>query len=423
MAVADLSARLIIMAVAFCLSAFFSAAETALFSFQPEELAHLKVGGRAARAAAALRSRPGRLLITVLFGNMLVNTVFYVVSFLLVLDVGPNLTRLQVVLLGLAPLLVIIIGGEVVPKNLAVTFYRPFGLAVALPLVLMQHAMGPAMAPLEKLADAAVALLHGRHPRVRAEELQVLVALSAREGAVEEGAARMIAEVVGLPQVRVSELMRPRVEMAKFDLNGSPEELIALFRRAKAAEVAVYDADPDEMRGVIRLKDAFLRPPDQTLRALVQPVPFLPETANAEDALDCCRRVGTRMAFVVDERGTVIGLVTVQDLLEEIVGEIADEHDPQQLPDIVPLAEGLYRLQGSVTLREWQEAMGVPLPDLGVETVGGFVMASLGHVPEVGDLVRSGDFEFTVESVRARAAATISVRRLPSEGAESRPDA
>lgn len=423
MGVADLSIRLIVMAVAFCLSAFFSASETALFSFQPEELARMKVGGRAARAVAALRSRPGRLLITVLFGNMLVNTVFYVVSFLLLLDLGANLARPQVVLLGLVPLLVIVIGGEVVPKNLAVTFYRPFGLAAALPLVLMQHAMAPVMAPLEKLADATASLLHGRHPHVRAEELQVLVALSAREGAVEEGAARMIAEVVGLPDVRVSELMRPRVEMAKFDLNDPPEELLALFRSARAAEVAVYDADPDEMRGIISLKDALLRAPEQTVRSLVQPVPFLPETANAEDALDCCRRVGTRMAFVVDERGAVVGLVTVQDLLEEVVGEIADEHDPHQLPDIVPLAEGLYRLQGSVTLREWQEATGVALPDLGVETVGGFLMASLGRLPAVGDVVCSGGFEFTVESVRARTAATVLAWRLPPEGLGGRTDA
>lgn len=413
-----LPVRLVVLAVALCLSAFFSGSETALFSFQPEELARMKAGGRAARAVAALRSRPRGLLVTVLFGNMLVNTVFYVVSFLLVLDLRPHLSGAGQLLLGLSSLLAIIVGGEVVPKNLALTFYRPTGLVAALPLVAMQYAMSPVMAPLEKLADAAAALVRRGRAHVRAEELQVLVALSAREGALEERAAQMISEVVGLPDVRVSELMRPRVEMAKFDLNDSPDGLLPLFRKAKVGEVAVYDGDPDEVRGVIPLKDALLRPPGQGPRELVQPIPFLPETANAEDALECCRRAGTAMAFVVDERGAVAGLVTVQDLLEQIVGEIADEHEPEQLPDVVVLGEGLYKLQGSVTLREWREAMGTPLPDLGVETVGGFLMASLEKLPEVGDVVRSDAFEFTVESVRARTAGTILVRRLPPESQE-----
>ncbi|MHC4591257.1 MAG: hemolysin family protein [Planctomycetota bacterium] len=406
----DLPLRLAILAVSFCLSAFFSGAETALFSFQPHELSRMRDGEGADRAVAALRRRPKRLLITVLFGNMVVNVVFFSVSFLMIRALEPRIRASGVYLLSLASLLAILIGGEVTPKNLAVTFHRSIGRAVAFPLLLIQRALLPVIVPIEKLADAAASLAGPGTPAIRADELEMLVDVSAREGVVDVRAGQMIAEVIGLSEVRVNEIMVPRVEMVSFNLRDPEDQLLPLFRREKLSVIPVYDGEMDEMRGVVHLKDVLVTGPEQAPADLVRPMPFLPETATVEEALRECRRQKRKGAFVVDEFGAVLGLITVEDLLEEIVGEIADEYEPEKLPEIEPLADGAFRLQGSLSLRTWCELSSTRMPELGVDTVGGLMMALLDKVPDSGDRVPYGGMEFTVERVEGRRAVSIIVR-------------
>jgi CBS domain containing-hemolysin-like protein len=419
--IADLPLRLAILAVAFCLSAFFSGSETALFSFQPHELSGMEGASGAAGAVARLRRRPKRLLITVLFGNMVVNVVFFSVSYLLIVKLEPLVHGTGAFLLGVASLLAIIVGGEVMPKNVAVTFHRPIGRAVALPLLLMQRVLLPLIIPLEKVADVVVSLRGRRAPAVHAEELEMLAELSAREGVMDVRASQMIAEVIGLSEVRVNELMVPRVEMVSFNLREPEAELLPLFQREKLSVIPVYDGEMDEMRGVVHIKDVLFKARERPLRELVRPVPFLPETATVEEALRRCRRDKSKNAFVVDEYGAVLGLVTVEDLLEEIVGEIADEYDPESTPPVQPLPDGGYRLAGSLSLRTWQELSRTELPALGVDTVGGLVMALLDKVPAVGDTVRHGGLEYAVVGVRGRRATTLIVR--PTAGQVAKQEA
>ena len=412
MDIPDLPVRLIVLAVALCLSGFFSGSETALFSFQPDELARMKGAKGADRAIASLRGRPKRLLITILFGNMLVNVVFFSVSYLLILELEPAVGRSGVLLLGVGSLLVVLIGGEVMPKNFAVTFYHPVGRAVAFPLLVIQKALLPVVIPLEKAADAIASLAGHGTPGVRADELRMLVSLGAREGVVDASAGEMLADVIGLSEVQLSELMVPRTAMVSFNLRDPARDLLPLFRREKLTAIPVYDGKMDEMLGVIHIKDLLLKPEDQSLESLVRPSPFLPETASVEEALLQCRRNHKKMAFVVDEHGSVAGLVTIEDLLEEIVGEIADEYDVEPGPDVEELAPGLFRVRGSLSLREWQEAFDIELPDVDVDTVGGLVMTLLDKVPEQGDVAGVHGVEFTVESVDGRRAATV-LTKLP----------
>jgi CBS domain containing-hemolysin-like protein len=412
--------RLAILAVALCLSAFFSASETALFSLQPEELSRMAGAAGADGVIAALRSRPKRLLITILFCNMVVNVVFYGASYLLIREFEARLHTTGAFLLGVGSLLTVLIFGEVVPKNVAVTFCHPLARAAAVPLLLVQRALLPVVMPLEKVADAAASLVGGHGPAVRAEELQMLVNLGVGEGVVDESAAQMIAEVIGLSEVQVSEMMVPRVEIAAFDLRAPREGLLALFRRNRQNTVAVYDGDVDEMKGIVHVKDVFFSLSGEPLEHLVRAIPFLPETATVEEALRQCRQQKAQSAFVVDEYGTLAGLVTVEDLLEEIVGEISDEYDPERPGEVEPLDDGTYRVQGGTSLRTWQELSRAGLPDLDVGTVGGLVMALLDDVPEAGKRVRWGGFEYNVESVQGRRAGTILARRL--SGAEALPE-
>ncbi len=411
-----LSLRLAILAASFCLSAFFSGSETALFRFQPDELERMKSGKGPERAIALLRSRPKRLLITVGFGNMVVNVIFFSVSYLLILDLEPKVGPSGALLLAFASLLTIIIGGEVMPKNFAVSFYKPLGRAVALPLLVAQKVLVPIVVPLGKVADAAARLAGGRTaPSVLPEELLMLVDIGEKEGVVDARAAQMIEEVIGLSDIRLNELMVPRVEMVSFDLNGPPERLLALFRETKLSMIPVYDGKVDNMRGLVHIKDVLLKPQQQPLADLVRPIPFLPETATVVEALRESRRQRSKTAFVVDEYGAVVGLVTIEDLLEEIVGDITDEYDPEKGPAVEPLGNGRFRVEGRFSLRAWEEMFGIEVPDMGVDTVGGFVTALLERVPKPGDVARYGDAEFTVEAVEGRRVGTVLVT-LPDPG-------
>jgi CBS domain containing-hemolysin-like protein len=228
----------------------------------------------------------------------------------------------------------------------------------------------------------------------------------------------MIAEVLSLREIRVNELMVPRVDLVTFNLQEPAEGLLPLFRREKLTMIPVHDGHVDEMRGVIHIKDVLFRTDDQSLTDLVRPIPFLPETTTVENALRRCRRERKKSAFVVDEYGAVLGLITLEDLLEEIVGEIADEYDVEESPPIERLADGRIRVDGTLGLRDWQEAVGVDLPDLGMDTVGGVVMALLDKVPEKDDRVEHAGLEYTVEAAADRRAVSILVR-LPERGAQA----
>ena len=383
-----LSLRLCILGVTLCLSAFFSGSETALFSFQPHELKRMAEGAGAERLVAVLRSRPRRLLITILFCNMVMNVVFYSVSFLLFVDLEPYVGRTGGFLLGIASLATVMLCGEVLPKNTAVMVYRSFGRLAAVPIFFIQHALLVVILPLEVLATRIVGLFgSGRDHGLRAQELQQLVSLGTREGAFDTGAGRMLSDVIGLTDVQLDELMVPRVEMVSFDLQDPPGKLLELFRQAKHTLLPVYDGRVDNVLGVVHVKDVLYRDPSRPLRELVRPIPFLPETATVEEALTQCRGEHTKTAFVVDEYGAVVGLITMEDLMEEIVGEIADEYDVEHRPPVELLADGAIRLQGRLGLRTWEELFGVELPEMGVTTLGGLIMRLLARVPEAGDEV------------------------------------
>lgn len=407
--------RITVLAVTFCLSGFFSGSETALFSFQPDELARMKGRPGVDGVIARLRADPKRLLITILFGNMLVNVVFFSVSFVITAKLSAHLSRPQQVLFSFSSLLAIMLGGEVAPKNIAVSFYHTFGRTVAYPLSIVQRVLMPVVLPLERIADLVAGLLGGDGtPRMHADELKLLVDVGAREGVLDVDEGEMISDVIRLAEVRVSELMVPRVEMVGFDLSSPEDRLLALFRDSKLTMIPVYDRTRDNMRGLVHVKDVLMKRPDQLLVELVRPAPFIPETATVEEALRQCRDSASKTAFVVDEYGAVRGLVTIEDLLEEIVGEIADEYDVEVPPDAMPLDGGGWLVRGGMALREWEEMTGWEAPDLDVDTVGGLVMALLDKVPDVGDYADSNGLRFTVREQEGRRASVIAVTPDPN---------
>ncbi len=383
----------------------FSGSETALFSLPPDEIRRMEGAAGSRGAVGRLLSRPKLLLTTVLFGNMVVNVMFFSVSFVLIMDYRELLGPTGSALLALGSLLFVVVFCELLPKNLAVSFARPASRIAAVPLLTFQRVFWPFIFTLEKVTDW-ISALFGRHlrpePFIRAEELTDLIELSEREGVLDEDLSEMMSEVVKLSDTALRAVMVPRVDAVCFDIADAPEVLERLFRRSKHTLIPVYERRMDNMLGVIHAKDFLLREEGAGLRELIGPIPFLPETATVEEVLRHLRTQHARMAFVVDEYGAVEGLITIEDILEEIVGEITDEFDAEEAPAVQRLDERRFRLRGNLSVREWHEAFEMETPELSVDTIGGLVMALLDRVPRAGDRVRYRNLELTVEKTRGR---------------------
>ena len=407
---ARLILRVVVLAVTFCLSAFFSGSETALFSLPPEESHTGKSASRPERAIASLLSHPRRLLTTILLGNMVVNVLFYCVSFILIYEYREVVGRTGSLALGLVSLLTVIVFCEVMPKNIAVRLARPWSRFAAVPILVVQRVFFPIVLLLDKLNEGIASLL-GRHarpePLIRSEELQMLVDLSEREGVLDVDVSGMIAGVMELSDIPLREVMVPRVQMVAFDVEDPPEELLQLFCSEKCTFIPLYENKVDNVLGVVHVKDLFLKAEEKDLRSLIRPVPFIPETASAEDALKRFRAEHAKMALAVDEYGAVQGLVTIEDVLEEVVGEITDEYDEAESPPVESLGPRKYRLRGELNIREWEELFSMQLPRMPVDTIGGLVTALLDRVPHEGDSAEYGNLKFTVETIRGRRVETV----------------
>ncbi|HUX02118.1 MAG: hemolysin family protein [Phycisphaerae bacterium] len=418
--------HLLAMALLLAASAFFSGSETALFFLSREQLRRFR-GGRSPfrHLAARLMDDPRALLVTVLFGNMTVNVAFFVMSVMLSERIAGEFPERagawRVVIFVVAPLAVIVLG-EVTPKSLAATMPARLAPLVSLPLTLMGWVVLPlrlvlgygVIGPLQRLITGRRSL---RRPVVTTEELRAIVEVSEREGAVSRDESEMLSEVLDLADLRVREVMTPRVEIVACDVRTPTPRLLKLFRESRHSKIVVYEGAIDEVRGVVYAKTAFLSP-DQPLATLVRPVHYVPETKTAESLLKEFRAMRIQFALVVDEYGGTAGLVTLEDCLEEIVGEIEDETDRPSAEAVRRLGPAEYSLAGNLSIRSWADLFDQDRPDGAgrYSTVAGFVTSLLGRVPREGDAVTWRNLEFTVEEVRRRRVTRVRLRL--QEGAE-----
>jgi putative hemolysin len=226
---------------------------------------------------------------------------------------------------------------------------------------------------------------------------------SAEQGLLLDGEAEFLAGVVELSEVRVREVMTPRVDMLLLDVAEESTERAAVTARAvamRAAWVVVVDGTPDRVLGRVRVRDLLMRP-EAPVRELLQPVRFVPEVASLVHLMEFLRREKVAQAVVVDEWGGTAGLVRMEDVIEEIVGDLRVEGETSERA-VARLDEGRFRVLGNLSIRDWNEHFGLRVVPTEFETVGGFVTALLARIPRSGDVVRSGPLEFRVDEVRRR---------------------
>ncbi|GAA2537729.1 hemolysin family protein [Pseudonocardia hydrocarbonoxydans] len=281
--------------------------------------------------------------------------------------------------------------GELVPKNLAIA--NP--LRTARNVVWLQNGFartfGWLIGALNSAANAIVRRLgvepaeelrSARSPR----ELSSLVRSSAQSGTIDPGTATLLDRSLRFTDRVAEDLMTPRVRVASLDADDTLDDMLALARRTGFSRFPVHDGDPDTVLGVVHVKQAFGGPGrDTPLRELVQEVPTVPGSLDGDALLTALRGSGLQMAVVVDEYGGVAGIVTLEDLIEEIVGDVHDEHDGAERARVQGLGDGGWLVSGLLRADEVAEATGFDMPDGPYETLAGLVLARLGRLPDVGD--------------------------------------
>ena len=401
--------QLLVMAILLAASGFFSGTETALFSLTKGQLYRLRNSHGLGKMAAALMAEPNRTLNTLLLGNLLVNVAYAGISASLVLSLqsGPAWLALAAVVV---PLLVLILLGEVTPKMVAHALGETWALPAAPAIAMIGRVLSVPLWVLERCLvgpmTRIVAPRSAGQTHIEADELALVLALSARRGIISHDANALLQEIVELTDLHVADVMVPRVDMIAYDVDAPRAGLVDLFARTRLRRIPVYEGDIDHITGLIDAKRLLLGG-ETALRELVGPVVFVPEAGNVERLLVQFRLRQVQTAIVVDEYGGTAGLVALQDVLEEIVGDIPAPGESAQAPAVRELAPRQYVLNADLAIHEWADAFRIDLAHRRISTIGGFVTAQLGRIARVGDEVTYRNLRFRVETMRRRRICTL----------------
>jgi CBS domain containing-hemolysin-like protein len=390
-------------------SGFFSGSETALFGLSANNRQRIiRRGGVIGHIVEQLFVDTQMLLITLMFGNMTVNVLYFVISSALLLKVDATQSPTVFALAAILPVIGIIIFGEVVPKLIANTLPGVWVRVTSIPLFAIHRAIGGLRVVLGAVVIKPLGRLlapPNRPPALSAGELEALVSVSQQRGVIDPGEEQLLREVVNLSRLKVRDVMVPRVNMIAVDINTPPAELLSHIRTERVTKMPVYDGDIDHIEGVIYARQFLLaRPPgvpveQVDLKRLIRKVRFVPELQRVDELLADFRKTGTHLAIAVDEFGGTAGLVTLKDVVERMVGELDfDEHPAEEPPpEAQPLGDGVWRVSGRLMVHDWAQTFGAERIPPRVATVGGLVTALLGRIPRVGEVATLGNLMLRVE--------------------------
>jgi CBS domain containing-hemolysin-like protein len=315
--------------------------------------------------------------------------------------------------------LILFIFAEVTPKTFAVQHTDRVALRLAPVIVAITRAIGPAAHLLVRVANV---VMPGRGipegPFATEQEIRAMAEVASEEDTIEEEEKELIHSIFEFGDTVVREVMVPRPDMVTAPVSAPLKDVLDLILRHGYSRIPVYKANADDIVGVAYAKDLLRHlhagKADVELANVVREPYFVPESKKVADLMREMQQRAVHIAIVLDEYGSTAGLVTIEDLLEEIVGEIADEYDREE-PEIESAGEDRYRVNGRTSIDDVNEELEVELPQDEWDTVAGLMYGLLGAVPTQGETVRYGDLEFTAQKVQGRRIASVMITRRPHE--------
>lgn len=395
--------QIVVLIILLMLSAFFSSAETALTCVNKVKMKTLAdEGNKNAKRVLDILESPGKMLSTILIGNNLVNISTTSLATTLTINVFGN--AFVGAATGILTILILLFG-EIAPKTAANINSERLALIYSPFIKALMFVLTPVIYIVDKLSGVLLKLLHidanGVYNPMTENELKTYVEVSHEDGAIESEEREMILNVFDLGDSLARDIMIPRIDMTMVDVDTSYTKLQNLFKNTLYSRIPVYEEDKDHIIGSVNLKDFFLvsKKTDFNIRNIMRDIYYTYETKKTDDLLIEMRESANNIAVVLDEYGAAVGLITLEDLLEEIVGEIRDEYDEEEEELIKQVDTRTYDIAGSMKLDDINDALLTTFDSDDYDSIGGIMIEQLDHIPKKGESVTLEDGTVLTASV------------------------
>ena len=395
--------QLIFLVILIALSAFFSSAETALTTVSKIRLKTLAdEGNKNARIVMKIKENPDKMLSAILIGNNIVNISASSLATIFVQNVWGS----WAISIGTGVLtIVVLIFGEITPKTAATIHADSLSLFYAKPVWLLITILTPVIFIINLLASGFMRILglksNAKENTFTEEELRTIMNVSHEEGVIEKEEREMINNVFDFGDAEAKDVMIPRIDMCMVDVDASYEELIKIFKENKYTRLPVYQESSDNVIGIINIKDLiFYRSGDDfNIRDYLRDVYYTYEYKKLSELMVEMRKDSVNITIVLDEYGAAVGLITIEDLLEEIVGEIRDEYDYDEEDSFKEVAPDEYVVDGQIKLDDVNDSLNLTLTSDDYDSLGGYIIGSLDRLPAEGDKVETDKVTLVVDSM------------------------
>ncbi len=404
----DSTIQAVAILILILLSAFFSSAETALTTVNKHRLRALaEEGNRNAQRVLKLIENPAKMLSAILIGNNIVNISASALATTLTTNVfGSKFVGVSTGILTL----VILLFGEITPKSLATLYNEKIALTyihVVAPLVTL---LTPVIWLVDKLSGIIFFVLRvdrdAANNQMTEGELRTIVDVSVEDGVIEKEEKSMINNVVDFGDSKAKDVMVPRADMALVSVDATFDEVFEIFNEEHYSRLPVYDDNKDTVIGIVYLKDLFFfqnqndnKKMTFSIRNIMREPFFVYEYQKTSSIMAEMRNRFVSLAIVLDEYATAVGLITIEDLIEEIVGEIRDEFDMDELKMITKISDNHYEIDAAMKLSDLEDSIGIELESENYDSLGGYVIELLDHLPNVGETVKKDGMTFQVVSM------------------------
>ena len=405
--------KIMILVLLILLSGFFSGVEIALFSLSRLRVKHLvKKKVRGAALVERLKAKPQKLLITILIGNNLVNIGASALATSIVYQISQSYA--VSITTGIMTLIILVFG-EITPKTLATKYSEQVALVVAKPIQLLQTVLSPVIFVFEVFTNA-LTNLSGQKPRplVTEDEIETFVTVAEEAGQIKDAEKKMIHRIFRLDDLEAKDVMTPRNRIVAVSVDDKVRSIAEVFHAKGYARLPVYKGNLDHIKGfvhVIDAQEAVLHKENALVGTIVRPVLFVPESKKLDSLLKYFQRRKQHLAIVVDDFGTNVGLVTLEDVLEEIVGDIIDETEKIG-PTIKRLSSRSFLVHGRADIDEINQRCGLDLPeDKAPYSISSYILDKIGRIPKEGAIIRQPKFEIKIKSMEGNSISTVIITR------------
>ena len=407
----DSIAQIIIIIILLLLSAFFSSAETAFTMVNKIRIRSLiEDGNKRAITVGKIIDNSGKMLSAILIGNNIVNiSASALMTSLTIRLWGSYATGIAT---GVMTVLVLIFG-EITPKTTATIYAEKFALVYAPVVYFIMFIFTPVIFIIDKLSGVILKLIHvdanNKHNKITEEELRTFVQVSHEDGVIESNEKKIINNLFDFGDTEAKDVMIPRIDMTLADVNTGYDDIIELFRETKYTRIPIYEGNPDNVIGILNIKDLILsQHNDFNIRSIMRK-PF-----NTSELFNVMQRSSHSISIVLDEYGSTAGMITTEDLLEEIVGEIRDEYDTDETDPFIKVGHYSYLVDGSYKLDDLNDSLNLKFTSQDNDSIGGFIIEKLDRFPDIGEQFDIDNVHFKIERASSNRIELVLIK-LPEE--------